>query len=406
LATFLSLYNFTDLIYKPDKSLNSVPASGDWAMFGRDPVHSGAINPADISIQGNVKSLLTAGSAMQSSPAVVNGIAYVGSRDGKLYAIQAATGTKLWEFQTGSFVESSPAIVDNVVYFGSNEDFMLWMPVVNDMELPRSLPIKSSPAVADGRIYFGSDDYSIYALNADNGKELWRFATGDVIQSSPVVANGLVYVGSWDGFFYALDARSGRLHLKMPGSKAVVASPIAEGNTVYFVNSAGNLIALHGNARNWPFENRIRPNWEILYIYGAAPAPPVSSGYLWSLNLAASSTPRPARAPAPSPSSTSSPTLVDGKLFIGVAKKVVAVDIQGRNKIWETEVGGLVNSTPIVVNNTVYAAAKDGRLYLLNATTGEKLKDIAIGGEITSTPALVDGTIYISSQDGNLYAVN
>ncbi|MGW4985906.1 outer membrane protein assembly factor BamB family protein, partial [Streptomyces mirabilis] len=44
---------------------------------------------------------------------------YVGSRDSSLYAVDAATGRKRWSFLTGSAVSSSPAVVDGVVYFGS-----------------------------------------------------------------------------------------------------------------------------------------------------------------------------------------------------------------------------------------------------------------------------------------------
>jgi hypothetical protein len=45
---------------------------------------------------------------------------YVGSLDQKVYALNGATGQKLWEFQTGSGVDSSPAIgTDGTVYVGS-----------------------------------------------------------------------------------------------------------------------------------------------------------------------------------------------------------------------------------------------------------------------------------------------
>ena len=38
---------------------------------------------------------------MQSSPAVANGVVYVGSSDGNLYALNASTGARLWNFDTG-----------------------------------------------------------------------------------------------------------------------------------------------------------------------------------------------------------------------------------------------------------------------------------------------------------------
>src|SRR5580693_8245579 len=49
------------------------------------------------------------GNYVESSPAVANGVAYVGSDDYSVYALSASTGAKLWSYPTGSFVISSPA---------------------------------------------------------------------------------------------------------------------------------------------------------------------------------------------------------------------------------------------------------------------------------------------------------
>jgi PGF-CTERM protein len=38
-----------------------------------------------------------------------------------VYALNAATGTKLWNYTTGFAVSSSPAVVNGVVYFGGSD---------------------------------------------------------------------------------------------------------------------------------------------------------------------------------------------------------------------------------------------------------------------------------------------
>ena len=53
-----------------------------------------------------------------TSPAVANGVVYVGSRN--LYALNASTGALLWSYYT-SDVWSSPAVANGVVYVGSWE---------------------------------------------------------------------------------------------------------------------------------------------------------------------------------------------------------------------------------------------------------------------------------------------
>jgi hypothetical protein len=66
--------------------------------------------------------------------------------------------------------------------------------------------------VANGVVYIGRDLDNIYAIkaavlaiDAETGKEKWRFETGGLeIWSSPVVSNGVVYFGSMDNNMYAI----------------------------------------------------------------------------------------------------------------------------------------------------------------------------------------------------------
>jgi outer membrane protein assembly factor BamB len=61
------------------------------------------------------------GPSLGSSPAVANGVVYVGSGLKQLVAFDAATGAALWSYATGGVVESSPAVVNGTVYAGSND---------------------------------------------------------------------------------------------------------------------------------------------------------------------------------------------------------------------------------------------------------------------------------------------
>jgi len=57
------------------------------------------------------------GSGVYSSPAVANGVVYVGSLDHNVYALKH--GALLWSYHGTSAVESSPAVANGVVYVGS-----------------------------------------------------------------------------------------------------------------------------------------------------------------------------------------------------------------------------------------------------------------------------------------------
>jgi hypothetical protein len=53
-----------------------------------------------------------------SSPAVANGVVYIGSDDGNFYALNAATGVKLWSYATGGSVGDA-VVANGRVYVGA-----------------------------------------------------------------------------------------------------------------------------------------------------------------------------------------------------------------------------------------------------------------------------------------------
>lgn len=117
-------------------------------------------------------------SDVDSSPAVVNGIIYVGFYDGDVYALNASDGTKVWSYTTGNHVESSPAVVGDMVFVGS-------------------------------------DDYNVYGLNLTTGGKIWSYTTGAFVESSPTVLDNVVFVGSEDRNVYALNATTGHASLEL-----------------------------------------------------------------------------------------------------------------------------------------------------------------------------------------------
>jgi outer membrane protein assembly factor BamB len=398
LLVYLVLNNVLGLIFRPVTSLNSIPQGQDWAMFGRNPLHSASLTAASTLPQGTVKTLLSTGAGINSSPVVANGTVYIGSRDHKLYAVDTASGTLRWQFEAGSWIESSPAVVDNVVYVGSNDGKFYALDAASGKkkwEYSTRYVIRSSPAVADGMIYFGCNDYAIHALDVDNGKQIWQVNTGWDIQSSPVVANGILYIGTGGSYFYAVDAQHGKVRNQFNAYKPVVSSPAVKDGVVYFCNADGYFYAINGKSCNWILENKIRPMWAVLYVYGGAPKPPDSSGFIWSQQIGTFGS-----------NSASSPTIDGNNLFIGTGQKVVSLDLQSHSKRWEVTTGGIISTTPLVAGNLVYVTCENGHLYILDSATGEQYKDINIGGSLTTSPAIAGSTIYISSSDGNLYAVN
>src|SRR5208337_2874589 len=141
----------------------SATAFVNWPQFHSDSCHTGynpnefILSPATVGNLALDWKYETGNTIYHSSPAVANGVVYVGSTDNNLYALNAGTGALLWKYTTGDQV---------------------W----------------SSPAVANGVVYVGSLDGNLYALNVATGALLWKYTTGDRIFAPPTVANGVVYV--------------------------------------------------------------------------------------------------------------------------------------------------------------------------------------------------------------------
>lgn len=213
--------------------------------------------------------------AVNSSPAVFEGIVIFSSVDGSIYGVDAATGTKRWSFATrgerrftapgihGAIPStermpdpfdlflSSPTIVDGVAYIGSGDQHVYaldartgglrWSFASGDV-------IHASPAVVGGVVYVGSWDRNLYALDAATGRERWRYTTGNDtiiynqigLASSPAVADGMVFVGGRDGRFHAVDAGTGALRWTVDNRGGwTIASPAVRNGVVYFPTSDG-----------------------------------------------------------------------------------------------------------------------------------------------------------------------
>ncbi len=144
-----------------------------------------------------------------SSPAVSEEMIFIGTGKGSVYAVNAKTGEKVWQYVTGDVVHASPVCDDSSVYVGS------W------------------------------DSY-LYAFNKHTGKVRWKFKTGtDTVyynqvgfQSSPVLYQGTVYSGCRDAHVWAIDAATGALKWKYYNNGSwVIVTPAIRNDTLFFTTS-------------------------------------------------------------------------------------------------------------------------------------------------------------------------
>ena len=202
----------------------SPPPDTEPVMFRGDAQHSGVFRTRGLEELGGIRWRYATDGPVRSSPAVAEGTVYVGSTDGRLYAIDAATGREVWRVDVGSPVSSSPAVAGGLVLFVSADGVChavdrrtgttRWQFTTGDL-LPWEWGFEgwdvylSSVVVQDDLVVFGAGDGAVYALALESGEQQWRFGTDMRIRSTPALANGSVFIGGGDGVVYRLRLEDG-----------------------------------------------------------------------------------------------------------------------------------------------------------------------------------------------------
>jgi outer membrane protein assembly factor BamB len=325
-----------------------VEQSSAEGMYGGGPQRTGVYDVKGPK-RGELRWRFTAKGAILAAPTVVDGVAYVVSQDGFLYAVDTQTAQVKWKFDTGRALESTAAVADGTVYFGSG-------------------------CIGGGPQHCSdppdSDDY-FYALDLQTGQEKWRFKTEGAIVSSPLVADGLVYFGSEDQHLYALDARTGREKWRFKAQDALWSSPALADGLLYF-GAGCNLCGSSEDTHLYAVDSQTGQEiWRF-----------ETGGWV-----------------------ESTPAVADGMVYFGSGDRhVYALDSQTGQERWRFETDGGVEASPAVDAGLVFAASRDQHLYALDSQSGQEVWKFKSGGMLYG-PSVADGVVYVGSNNLNFYAV-
>jgi outer membrane protein assembly factor BamB len=111
---------------------------------------------------------------------------------------------------------------------------------------------QNSQIIASNGLLFISTARGLYALDAENGREVWRYDTELPLGNSPTVVNGVVYVGGHDRKLHALDVLNGTHLWSFDGAQAGYnTNPLVVDGRVFAGNRDGSMYAIgaHGASR-------------------------------------------------------------------------------------------------------------------------------------------------------------
>jgi uncharacterized delta-60 repeat protein len=220
----------------------SQPAVSGDGVFVSSGNNLYALDPAT----GVLRWAFALGAGAAGGPATVaNGVVYVGTTTGKVYAVNAANGLRLssaWPYTAGGSITAAPAVDDGTVYIGSSDGKvyafdaqsaagLLGWPVTAGA----SANFVASPAVDAGTLVVGGQDDKVYAFDGESGAALWTATLGGAVESSAALGDGMVWVGADDNKLYALDEDTGVVDWSTSSLGANVTSSPAVANGVAYV---------------------------------------------------------------------------------------------------------------------------------------------------------------------------
>ena len=330
-----------------------------------------------------------------SSAAVVNGVVYVGGGDHRLYALDASTGTILWDpllgvADTNTFVWDSPLVVNNNVYIGT-------------ATIGEGIP---NCKLVQGQLY---------ELNATTGQEenIYNIVpdgcVGGGLWSSPV------YDASDNSLYFTAGTQGGN-----PGGKCKEPNPIGivklNASTLQYVSSwqipvnqrltndadfAGTPTLFTANGQN--MVGAVDKNG---YFYAFKRAS-LSNGPAWSKKIAG-----PGACPQCGQGSISSAVWDGTRIYVAGGTTTIngvpcggsvrALDPTNNGKVlWKKclpkTVMGAVTEVPGVI-----VVVDTPNLTLLNSQTGAEL--FTSNNKYYGSASISNGVLYVGSTTGQLHA--
>lgn len=100
------------------------------------------------------------------------------------------------------------------------------------------------------------------------------------------------------------------------------------------------------------------------------------------------------------------PVVADGTVYVGSRFEFMALDANTGEQKWLRDMEGLINSSPAVAGDTVFAGSTDTRVWAFDKDTGETRWTFKTGNYISSSPLIANGFLFIGSGDQYMYALD
>jgi outer membrane protein assembly factor BamB len=359
-------------VYIP-QSQNSQPSEDTEFQSKSDYLNSATLKEPIISFSdaiplqiSKLKWKVQTNERVYADPVIKDGVVYIGSLDGNLYAIDINSGEVKWKYKTSGKVVNEPEVSDDVIYLGGDYNRFHFIRKDNGWEkFILELPGGATSALRqNGILYFGVHsgmNNGLWAVNEISGEVIWKQGTKYGVSERPWMYNEFLVFTDDSRCLYFVNPLTGVIEASYPGIGGENA--VIVGNSVITVERESVISTdLQTRQRNWTFE----------------------TGDLIGRGL----------------------TLFDGLIYFGgYSKYLYALNPETGLLVWKFRTEGTVYSNPIIRGDHLIISSCDNRIYMLDRKSGEEVWRYKSEGDIYSKPAISNGIVVFGCLDGCVYAI-
>ena len=314
--------------------------------FQINATHTGAISSEHLTPPFKQRWVVNFGRSI-SYPLIADGKVYVTVKNASgpgttLYALDGTNGATVWSYALGGSFFWSAACYENGRVFAVNGDGLLRAfdgaagNLMWSVQLPGQYSFSAPPTVSQGVVYVSGagSGGTVYAVNAESGALLWTRSVMNGDKSSPAVTSDGVYVSYSCPNVYKLDPSTGaQIWHYSPGcSGGGGKTPALYDGRLYVRDFSDTIFDANTGS--------------IIGNFNAKNTPAFSGSRGFFLN---------------------------GPHFFGSYGTLQARDVNTNSLLWSFSGDGFLQSAVLVVNDYVFVGSAQGKLYAVDAATGQQV---------------------------------
>lgn len=309
------------------------------------------------------------GLGFDAGPIIAAGRVYAADHNGRVLALDLASGKQVWRVELDTGFVASPAYKDGTLFVGDYDGTLHALDAKDGQEKWRfetGMEIDASPNFHTDKVLFTSQNGKLYSVHADSGKLAWEYETGDQLQCGATLAGDRTFLGGCDAQLHIVDVSTGQLvGQPLPIDAPTGSTPSVLGNRVFVPTYAGEIFCyeLPSNDLLWRFRD-----------------PKLADEFKNSVAVA------------------------DG-LAVAASrnKRVFAIDVSNGKVVWEQTLQKRCDASPVIAGGRVVVASADGRITLFDLKTGQQQWMFEVKPSFIGAPAVGDGKLVVANDRGTIF---